>query len=778
MNWIRTFLALFGSRPDRQRARQTCRPSLEQLEKREVLSSNSPIFQLQSNGDLTQSDLAGHVSVIDHNVKAFGTVTLPPGQVNLFDLHNDGAVMQRDATGFWSALGSNVQAMNVFSDGVGHGTIDMLGRDGSLWQYSVNAHSWWNINQANVKWMQGVADASGNLGALYWLNNDGTLWRMTASGQRTMLGSGIANVQLFHDAAGTVRIAALTTAGGLSLYTDPQQTWISLVPNGLTWMQGVPNAAGDPIAIYYTTSNGNLLVLTADGQKQVIDSFVQSVTLSSQGTPQITYDPIGIYWNGLGRPSWLGTSLTGRLNAPTGQGYVAAFTNGVIYYTSQTGAHVVTGSILGQWVAAGGAPGALGAPVSDVQAVNTGGSTPDLIQFFQNGAIYIKAGSAPVLLAGTLSAQLNSVLAQLPDPNLRSLTRALVLQDGSLNRSDMLRILNTVDAAGPVTANELSSLQTILNSATALSIPDSVRVLADKVVFGDPANSQYQGAALGNLSVGATPVQLNKLIDKWFYGTDLPSLSGTGPYTYALAQGSLFGSTGQPQYQDVVQGELGDCYLLAALAELALRNPQAVKAIIVDNHDSLTPGDDTYTVRFWNPHASAWDYVTVDSKLPQDVNGTFALANMGQALNAQTNALWVALIEKAYAQVNESGWLDRPAINSYAALVSGWPNIALLDLTGKQGTQSALTSNIAVINAWNANGLVVFNTMQSPTDPKVVENHSYVLLNYNAGTGIFTIFNPWGINGGNDGGTFKPGILQFNWVQLVQNMSSWNGVPS
>ena len=106
--------------------------------------------------------------------------------------------------------------------------------------------------------------------------------------------------------------------------------------------------------------------------------------------------------------------------------------------------------------------------------------------------------------------------------------------------------------------------------------------------------------------------------------------------------------------------------------------------MITDNHTGLTPGDDTYTVRFWDTTTKAWDYVTVDSRLPEDDNGRFAFANMGQYLNSSTNVLWVALIEKAFVQVNESGWLGRQPSNSYAAIASGYPtHAAVLDLTGQ-----------------------------------------------------------------------------------------------
>ena len=46
--------------------------------------------------------------------------------------------------------------------------------------------------------------------------------------------------------------------------------------------------------------------------------------------------------------------------------------------------------------------------------------------------------------------------------------------------------------------------------------------------------------------------------------------------------------------------------------------------------------------------------------LPTYSGGWFLYANMGDHASSSSNVLWVALAEKAYAQMNEAGWL-RPA---------------------------------------------------------------------------------------------------------------------
>ena len=111
------------------------------------------------------------------------------------------------------------------------------------------------------------------------------------------------------------------------------------------------------------------------------------------------------------------------------------------------------------------------------------------------------------------------------------------------------------------------------SSAAGFTLPDSVRVLADKVVDGNAANAHFQGAALGNLHAGSSATQLQDLVAKWFYGGDHP-LAAAGT-TYRMVSGSLF--VNGPSYGDAVQGQVGYCYFVAALAgdEMAIDSVRA-----------------------------------------------------------------------------------------------------------------------------------------------------------------------------------------------------------
>jgi hypothetical protein len=285
-------------------------------------------------------------------------------------------------------------------------------------------------------------------------------------------------------------------------------------------------------------------------------------------------------------------------------------------------------------------------------------------------------------------------------------------------------------------------------------MPDYVHNLLNKVVNADPANATYQGQGLEffptGLWAGAPGWMLTDLTDKWFLGGDRPALptdltySGGQPLPlhYAYAAGSLFGSGAG--FNDVMQGYAGDCYLMAGLEEATIQAPQYVNNMVIDN------GDGTYTVRFYNNGTP--DYVTVDRYLPSSPSGKFEFANMGRSLSDPNNKLWVALAEKAYAQLDESGWNGRGAgkqVNSYRSLDNGSSGLAMSQITGHAATSGSLygMTGTTFENDFLAGRLITFNTSADPNhyvDGNVVRNHVYALVGFfsNAG-GIFVLDNPW-----------------------------------
>src|SRR5579862_1819590 len=135
----------------------------------------------------------------------------------------------------------------------------------------------------------------------------------------------------------------------------------------------------------------------------------------------------------------------------------------------------------------------------------------------------------------------------------------------------MLGIFNEVASKGAITSAELHDLQFLATNATAsvLHMADDVRFEASDVV--NEFNS-YQGTIVGQLQVGSSATELNEFVDKCFLGMDHPVASGN----YTNVVGNLF-VNGTPSYLNVHQGQVGDCWLLASLAEVAAREPSVIK---------------------------------------------------------------------------------------------------------------------------------------------------------------------------------------------------------
>jgi len=351
-------------------------------------------------------------------------------------------------------------------------------------------------------------------------------------------------------------------------------------------------------------------------------------------------------------------------------------------------------------------------------------------------------------LRSNASVSVTSSFLGLRDAALSALTRSLAA-DGTIDRQDMIRILGSTGSDDNVVdAVELGDLRTILSNAARLNIPGYVQVLAGDVVNGNSANAHYQGQTLGNLAAGSSAGILNNLINKWFYGTDHPADSG---YTYRSAAGPLFVSG--PAYTDMYQGQLGDCYLIASLGAIAKSSPAAIQNMFIDN------GDGTWTVRYY--YNGTADYVTVDRWLPSDSRGYLVYAGYGSYYNSTGNELWIPLAEKAYAQWNETGKEGRDGKNDYASIEGGW----MYDVDAQALGRSAQTywsfdtsTKQVLINALGSNEAVTIGTKSNPGNG-LYGPHAYAVTGYNAASGTFTLYNPWG--------TDQPGPL--TWSQLGAN---------
>jgi hypothetical protein len=358
---------------------------------------------------------------------------------------------------------------------------------------------------------------------------------------------------------------------------------------------------------------------------------------------------------------------------------------------------------------------------ADVQLLNSSGSliasstnggtaSESITRQLSAGTYYIRvypySGNTNYNLAVSASGGGDWFSQNLRDAGLISTARSLAA-DGNFSRNDMISIFRNAEDGSVIDATELTDLRTIVSNASRFTMQDPVVFLSNSIANGNTANQWWTGGGstrqtLGNLYAGSSATQMERLIGKWFLGLDRPTAaSGT---TYRSCSGSLIQSG--VSYQDINQGNLGDCYLLAALAGTAYRTPSTIQNMFTDN------GDGTFTVRFLRNGVA--NYVTVDRYLPTTASGSFYYANRDRGLlyNNTGNELWVALAERAYAQINESGWIGQDNTNSYAGIAGGWSDTTVQQITGRNTVRDYTLDNsdrTAVINAFNAGRIVMLS---------------------------------------------------------------------
>jgi hypothetical protein len=412
--------------------------------------------------------------------------------------------------------------------------------------------------------------------------------------------------------------------------------------------------------------------------------------------------------------------------------------------------------------------------------------------------------------------------SDLADPLVKHVAGAEFAQhQGKLTRSDVKHLLGVVDGTqkatfsngqvsfthltntptGTVSGAQLTDLQTLDKDAAGWHLSDAVTNLLGKVVNYTPANKHYQGQSLlasGQLSAGAADSTMVDLVDKWFLGTDVPSLTGFQGATYERAKGSLFG-TGGPHRRDIGQGQAADCYFMSALGELAQQSSGAIKNLFISN------GDGTFTVRFYKWDASTKspvaDYVTVNRMLPVDSNGAFYFANQeqyGKPTNYKnaSNILWPALAEKAYAQVAEEGWSRNPTgsfssgfqgsgmpgnwnQNAYSALNYGVGGFALEQITGstQEGYASftSSTENTLASDFSKGYSILILTPGTEPSGSPIISGHFYMLEAVNTKTDTFVLINPYHDKAGYSWEGER--VVKLTWAQLEQYGYDFQFIP-
>lgn len=204
---------------------------------------------------------------------------------------------------------------------------------------------------------------------------------------------------------------------------------------------------------------------------------------------------------------------------------------------------------------------------------------------------------------------------------------------------------------------------------------------------------------------------------------------------------------------DVAQGALGDCYLMAAMAATARANPEHIQKLIKDN------GDGTYDVTLY-VRKNAWSKpvpVTkkIDARLPGDGSSNL-YAGFGDQSGGKRE-MWPALLEKTLAQHKGSyetiqggqiatGFNFAGATELFTGKTENYYNMDNLKeddvlLTLGAALEKHQTATVDSRNMENDAAM-----SQEANKVNVYGNHAYAVESVDIDKRTVSLQNPWGSN--------------------------------
>lgn len=210
---------------------------------------------------------------------------------------------------------------------------------------------------------------------------------------------------------------------------------------------------------------------------------------------------------------------------------------------------------------------------------------------------------------------------------------------------------------------------------------------------------------------------------------------------------------------DVKQGALGDCYLIAGMASVARANPKAIQDLIKDNNDGTF--DVTLYLRSSQYGRPRKVTTTVDAQLAVKSAGRPLYAGIGDSADGEEE-LWTALIEKTVAQQKDSyDLISGGNINGDGFVFAGTTEL----LTGKRETYMRTDSMdeeealLYIDMALEEKLPVTCDTYNLKDDTEattaankknVYWNHAYAPESVDLDGYTFDLQNPWGSSHVND----------------------------
>jgi hypothetical protein len=247
-----------------------------------------------------------------------------------------------------------------------------------------------------------------------------------------------------------------------------------------------------------------------------------------------------------------------------------------------------------------------------------------------------------------------------------------------------------------------------------------------------PFNALLDDSTLGFFDTSSEP--------SWAAAAAPATTGATAPKTALFLTEA--GNTSAISVSDINQGQIGDCFLLSSIGEVALTKPADITNMIKVNAN----GTETVTL-YEASNGKLPTFGTTSFKAVQvTVDNTFLSSGVNNGATQDvlngTKEIWVQVLEKAVATLG----------GGYGSIAYGGnPMIAMEELTGKAASylSPASVSAATLQSLSNAGDMLVFDTANSASLPyNLVGNHAYMFegLSTVNGVAMVKLGNPWGFD--------------------------------